>query len=101
MSDSSQGAAASQPLPVPTHQPFPVVRLAYAFVFALVAWMALWLVFVLGVAQFAILAVSGRVNDELKGFTLGLVQYLWELLAFIVFIRDERPFPFAPFPRHL
>jgi len=94
-----QGATASQPLPVPVRQPFPFVRLLYAAGFAVVAWVVLWLLFVLGVAQFAILAIEGRTNDELKGFSLGLVRYLGELLAFIAFVRDEPPFPFAPFPR--
>ncbi len=38
-------------------------------------------------------------NPELKTFTFSLVQYLWELLAFIVFVRDEQPFPIGPFPK--
>jgi len=98
---SDQGTSASQPLPVPVHKPFPFVRLLYALGFAVVAWIVLWLLFVLGLAQFAILAINGRVNDELKSFTLGLVRYLGELLAFIGFVRDEPPFPFAPFPRQV
>jgi hypothetical protein len=47
-----------------------------------------------------VVAINGRVNDELKGFSLNLAQYLWELLAYITFARDEQPFPIGPFPRH-
>ena len=57
-------------------------------------------VFLLAVIQFVVIAINGRGNDELKHFCLVLVQYLWELLAFITFVRDEHPFPLGPFPKH-
>jgi hypothetical protein len=100
MSDVPPGGASTQTLPVPVHQPFPIVRLLYAIGFGFVAWFVLWLVFVIAFAQFVVFAISGRANEELKGFSLSLVQYLWELLAFIAFVRDERPFPIGSFPRH-
>ena len=94
---SEPGAAQSYPVPV--RPPFPFERLLYSLVFAVIAWFVFWTAIFLGIAQFVIYAINGRVNDELKEFTLRLVQYLWELLAFIVFVRNERPFPFAPFPK--
>lgn len=78
--------------------PFPIVRLFYAFAFGVIAWFVLHLIVVLAVVQFVVRAVTGRLNDELKGFSFSLVQYLWELLAFITFVRDEQPFPIGPFP---
>ena len=83
----------------PQRAPFPAVRLLYAFAFGVVAWFVIHLIFALAVVQFAVLAVTGRVNDELKSFSFSLVQYLWELLAFVAFVRDEQPFPIGPFPR--
>ena len=86
-----------QPQP---HPPFPVVRLLYALGFAVIAWFVFWLILVLGLLQFIVILVTGRSNTELKDFNFALVQYLWELLAFIVFVRDEQPFPIGPFPKH-
>ena len=80
--------------------PFPVVRLLYALGFAVIAWFVFWLIIILGALQFVVLLVNGRTNQELKDFNFSLVQYLWELLAFIVFVRDEQPFPVGPFPKH-
>jgi hypothetical protein len=91
--NSSNGTAASRP-------PFPAVRLLYAAGFALIAWFVFWLILVLAILQFAVLLINGRSNDELKEFNFSLVQYLWELLAFVVFVRDEQPFPIGPFPKH-
>jgi len=84
----------------PSQPQFPVVRLLYALGFAVIAWFVFWLIIILGALQFVVLLVNGRTNQELKDFNFSLVQYLWELLAFIVFVRDEQPFPVGPFPKH-
>jgi Domain of unknown function (DUF4389) len=101
MSDTNpaNGAGAIHPPPQASHQSFPVVRLLYAIGFAILAWFVLWILFAIGVVQFIVLAINGKVNDELKAFSVNLVQYLWELVAFITFVRDEQPFPIGPFPR--
>src|SRR5690348_7498869 len=84
----------------PPHPPFPAARLFYAIGYGIIAWFVIHVVFLLAVIQFVVIAINGRGNDELKHFCLVLVQYLWELLAFITFVRDEQPFPFGPFPKH-
>ena len=84
-----------------THRtPYPFVRLFYALGYAVIAWFVIHLIFGLAVVQFVLLAVTGRLNDEIKNFNFSLVQYLWELLAFVTFVRDEQPFPIGPFPLH-
>ncbi|MDE2133564.1 MAG: DUF4389 domain-containing protein [Alphaproteobacteria bacterium] len=77
---------------------FPALRLLYAIGFAVAAWVVFWVVIVLAAVQFVLVGTSGKLNDEVKNLSLNLVQYLWELLAFITFIRDEQPFPIGPFP---
>lgn len=89
----------SAPSQRPARAPFPAVRLLYAFAYGIIAWFVIHLIFALAIIQFVVLAVTGRLNEELKGFSFSLVQYLWELLAFVTFVRDEQPFPIGPFPR--
>jgi hypothetical protein len=103
MSDNPNAAGANQTPPPPppiTRPPFPAIRLVYAFCYGILAYFVMMILFGLAVIQFILLAVNGRVNEELKSFSANLVQYLFELLAFIVFARDEQPFPIGPFPRH-
>ena len=104
MSDTPSGTvppnAGSGPTP-PPHPPFPVTRLLYEAGFALIAWFVFWAILILGLVQFIVILINGRSNEELKDFNFSLVQYLWELLAFIVFVRDEQPFPIGPFPKHV
>ena len=92
--DPSQSAA------TPKRAPFPLTRLFYAIFFAVVAWFVFWVALFLGLVQWIVTAVSGDHDDTLKHWSRNLNQYLWEVLSFIVFAREERPFPFgAPFPK--
>ncbi|HEY4125439.1 MAG TPA: DUF4389 domain-containing protein [Rhizomicrobium sp.] len=106
MSDNPNNTGGYQPPPPPPppylepRPPFPGVRLLYAFGYVILAWFVLWVLFAIGLVQFAMFAINGRLNEELKGFGANLVQYLFELVAFIVFARDEQPFPIGPFPKH-
>lgn len=102
MSDTNSTGSAPPPSQaiVPAHPPFPFVRLLYAFGFGFVAFFVMQIIFALAVVQFVMLAINGRLNDELKSFCNTLLQYEWELLAYITFVRDEQPFPIGPFPKH-
>ena len=88
----------AQAVPPRSSHSFPVVRLAYALGFAVVAWFVFWLVLLTGLLQFVVYAFDGKSNDEIKDFSSRLVQYLFELLGFITFFRDQQPFPIGPFP---
>ena len=100
MSDPANGTAQAVPPPqAAAHPPFPFVRLIYALGFGILAYFVLMVLFVLAVVQFVVLAINGRINEELRAFCQNLVQYLWELVAYITFVRDEQPFPIGPFPR--
>jgi len=93
------GAQSAPPHGAEIRAPFPAVRLLYAIGFGVVAWFVFWITLILAFAQFVVVAINGKVNDELKVFTRNLIQYLWELLAFITFVQDEQPFPIGPFPK--
>ncbi|MBV9989747.1 MAG: DUF4389 domain-containing protein [Alphaproteobacteria bacterium] len=95
----SESGNNTQAYPVPVRPPFPFERLFYALAFAVIAWFLFPVLVVLGIAQFAVYAIEGHANEELKSFTRRLACYLWELLTFICFARDEKPFPFGPFPK--
>ena len=76
------------------HPPFPFVRYCSTpSASASSRGSCLHILFVLAVVQFAMHAINGRPNEELKSFSNTLLQYEWELLAYITFVRDEQPFP--------
>jgi len=83
------------PAPQP---PFPAVRLIYALGYTFIAWFVFWFALIVALVQFVTVAVNGKPNEEVRSLSANLTQYLWELLAFIGFVRDEQPFPVGPFP---
>ena len=42
--------------------------------YAVVAWFVFWVVLALGIVQFVVLAMHGRVNDEVKKLSADLTQ---------------------------
>ena len=98
MTDTNTTAASPSPSDAPKRAPFPFARLFYALGFAVVAWVVFWVALFIGLAQWVVTAVAGDHDDQLKHWSRNLNQYLWELLSFIVFARDDKPFPFGPWP---
>ena len=98
--NATGGYQASPPPQAAPKPPFPAARLFYAVGYGILAYFVLHVIFAIALVQFVLFAVNGRLNEELKGFGGNLVQYLFELVAFIVFARDEQPFPIGPFPKH-
>ncbi len=52
----------------------------------------------LAALQFVVVLITGNKNEELRSFSRNLIQYVWECLAFVIFARDEKPFPLGRFP---
>ena len=102
MSDTPNGNGAAGTIPpqsLPAHPPFPVVRLLWSIGFGFLAWLVFWIVIVLGVIQFVVVAANGAPNDEIKTFSRSLILYMSELLGYITFLSDAQPFPLGPFPK--
>jgi len=100
MTDATPGAGEpALAVPVAPRAPFPAVRFLYSILYGVIAYFAVSILFILAFLQFIIVAINGRANEELKSFCFSLVQYLWELFAYITFVRDEQPFPVGNFPK--
>lgn len=73
-------------------------RALFMILFAAIAQFIVSLFVASCVLQLIVYAVSGRPNDELKEFVRRLLAYLGVLFAYLGFLQDDKPFPFAPFP---
>ncbi|NIJ40197.1 hypothetical protein FHS78_000452 [Parvibaculum indicum] len=73
-------------------------RLLWMIAFGFLGYVAFWASIFLGLVQLIVVAVTGAKNEELRGFTRNLAQYVWECVAFFVFARDDKPFPIGRFP---
>ena len=99
MSDTSTSHEPSDEVPVDTAAREPLwLRFLYMIGFAILAHIAFSLTLFLGVVQIVLLASRKNLNEELIGFSRNLISYVGECLSYIVFVRDEKPFPLAKFP---
>jgi len=74
------------------------MRLLYMVVFWFLGNVAFSVAIFLGAVQFVVILVTGEKNEELRSFSRNLVQYVWECLAFVIFAREDKPFPLGKFP---
>jgi len=73
-------------------------RLLYMAGFWFLGNIAFSLSILLGAVQLIVVFLSGGKNEELASFSRRLIAYVFECLSFIVFDREDKPFPFGPFP---
>ena len=50
------------------------------------------------VFQFLATLFTGETNARLRAFGLSLAAYIYQIIAFMTFNSDEKPFPFNPWP---
>jgi len=73
------------------------IRVLFMLIFALVLW-ALWLVvIVIIVVQTIIVMITSEVNLQLQKLGAVVASYLSQIVSFMVFATEQKPFPFTPF----
>ncbi len=75
------------------------MRLVYMILFAIVLNLAELVVAFVAVVQFVSRLFTGQVNQQLAEFGDGLASYFRQMIAFLTFHTDDKPFPFAPWPQ--
>ncbi len=75
------------------------MRLVYMILFAIVLNLAELVVAFVAVVQFLFKLFSGEVNQQLAEFGDGLATYFRQMIAFLTFHTEDKPFPFAPWPQ--
>jgi hypothetical protein len=73
-------------------------RILYMAAFALGAWVVLLLLSVIIFFQALFVLIGGEVNTKLRDAGLAFSRYFLEVLNFMVYATEIRPWPFAPFP---
>ncbi len=75
------------------------MRLVYMVLFAIVLYLDLSVAAFVAVVQFLFKLFSGQANQQLAEFGEGLAGYFRQMIAFLTFRTDDKPFPFAPWPQ--
>ena len=75
------------------------IRLVFMVLFAIVVYfIAIPLVWIIGAFQFIYSLFTGKPLHTLLHFSNGLSQYVHQIMAFITYVNEEKPFPFSSWP---
>lgn len=74
------------------------MRFVYLVVFGVAFYLTTLLVFAVSIFQFLAKLFSAKSFPGLSSFGVNLASYLAEVIRFLTFASDDKPFPFSPFP---
>lgn len=73
-------------------------RIAYMILFVIINYPVRLVINVIALGQFVFVLVSGETNKQLLEFGQSLSRYSYDIMRFISYNSDEKPFPFASWP---
>ena len=74
------------------------LRFVFMVLFGVIASVAVYVVTATVVLQFIWGLVAGEGNDKLKKFGSSISQYLYQILRFLTYNTEDKPFPFSDWP---
>ena len=74
------------------------IRGLFIIVFAVIFYVVCTVLWVLVIFQFLMKVLTGNLNENLMNFSGGLTSFAYQILRYITFQSEERPWPFSPWP---
>ena len=74
------------------------LRGLFILIFAVFFYFLCGIIWLLVLVQFIFKITTGSLNAQLEQFSGSLVQYALQILNYVTFRSEERPFPFSPWP---
>ena len=74
-------------------------RIVFMVAFAVVLYLIIApVILVVIIAQVFFVFITGAPNSNLRDFSTALVDYIFQILNFLLYAADNKPFPFSNFP---
>ena len=67
--------------------------------FIIIKYLVAWLIVLIALFQFVVDLLMGKPNDKLLEFTKHLNTYLLQIVNFLTFNSESKPFPFTNWPK--
>ncbi|MBL9098869.1 MAG: DUF4389 domain-containing protein [Alphaproteobacteria bacterium] len=98
--DASYTAPDETPRDVTTTKaPFPWERFLLSLLFGVIGWFAFWFTIILAIGLWIFVAVSRDPHPEFKNIVAISAKYLAHCIAYVLMMREDKPFPLGPLPR--
>jgi len=74
------------------------LRLLFMVLFAVISWIAKLVLIAVVIFQFLVKLFTGDINERALGLGGQLSSYIYQILNYLTFNTEERPFPFNDWP---
>lgn len=74
------------------------LRGLYMLLFAVIYWVAETVLAAVAIIQFIFLLIAHGPNERLRDFGDDLSVYFYQIVSFLTFNTEDKPFPFEPWP---
>lgn len=74
------------------------MRGLFIVIFGVIFYFLVMIIWLLVIFQFLTKVMTGNLNQYLDNFSVGLTEYTLQILNYVTFRSDDRPFPFSPLP---
>lgn len=75
------------------------VRGLFILIFGVIFYFLYIIIWLLVIFQFLTKVITGNLNENLSNLSVGLTRFASQVLLYITFQSEERPFPFSPWPK--
>jgi hypothetical protein len=80
-------------------EPSSWIRIVFMVAFAVVLYLIIApVILVIMIAQVFFAFIAGAPNSNLRDFSSALSEYIFQILKFLLYTSEEKPFPFSDFP---
>jgi hypothetical protein len=74
------------------------LRGLYIIIFAVIFYFLVGIIWLLVIFQFLTTVITGNLNEQLDKFSGALTDYALQILDYVTYQSDTKPFPFSPLP---
>jgi hypothetical protein len=73
-------------------------RLLYMILFAILFNISEFVIYIVMIIQFLLKLMTGQANKRLIILGQDLARYVAQLVEYLTFVSDKKPYPFSPWP---
>jgi uncharacterized protein DUF4389 len=73
-------------------------RILYMILFIFIYGISKVLIFAIMLFQFITIVLKGKANERLLKFSQSLSTFIYQIMIFLTFVSEQRPFPFSAWP---
>jgi len=71
----------------------------YLILFLAIGYVSVFIIIVVTILQFVLDFILKTPNKNLMDFAKSLSSYVYEIICFLTYVSEKKPFPFTPWPK--